>query len=955
MVLILKNMKNNKFLPIVLTVMVIVSLGFRLGATIPAGYYYAADGKSGAELKTALHQIVSAMHTLGYGSGEGTTWEGFSRTDRLDDGSVWDRYSSEVRYFDGYKAVEGMHIEHSFPKSWWGAYENNAYRDLHHLYPADGSANSSKNNLPLGEVTGTPSFDNGVSRIGVNGFGADYADRCFEPTDEYKGDFARAYFYVVTAYENLYAYWQSPMLDNNTYPVWKTWALDLLLKWHRQDPPSEREMARNDSVYTIQGNRNPYIDYPDLVEYVWGNHHDEIYAFPEETAPFLALPRYGQSIDMGVALAGDSRTTQLEILGDNLDSPLSFTWAQGDRFTLSATAITPQQVSDGYMLTIACNNPLQGNYRDTLTIAGGGLERQYRIPVQLTVVPSFIVTSATDVTAAEATVHWINYPAATDYRVSLWRGNTVAGDLIISAYVEGSSYNKAIEIYNGTGAPVDLSAYSLCISTNGGGNFYNDTPLGSAVLPNGSSYLLLNGQSTDETLKAKASLIIPGGEDSPLNFNGNDAVALCRNGVIIDVVGRADEIAYWGQDQTLYRQSWVTHPSALYDAAEWTSAPKDDFSRLGSFAMQFDQESDYIYNSESAGLDQEYRFIGLRPLTRYTYRVDAVTPAGTVAAAYSMQFTTDSLETPQLLDASEITDTSFRVNWEEVPDADGYDVLCFTQSGEQHTVTEGFDGVDSNGKPLPDGWDGTASGNYTSAASSGESAPSVALKKTGEYLRTPSYPQGIVTFSFMYRFASSGTGSYVVVEKEVGGNWSPVDTLRYVNTSKNYPSYTFEVGEQVTAMKIIYANKATGNVAIDDVTIVYGDYTNNVHSQERVGRVSSALVEGLSPLTQYRYQVRALCDDAVSLWSPVQSVTTAEFSALPQLDDTALSVYASEGHILITGLSGKGQVSVYNLSGQMLFSEPVAGRNEISIEACRGIYLVSVVTDTRVLRKKMRL
>ena len=170
-------MKNHKSTHIVLTVIAIVTLGFRLGATVPAGYYYAADGKSGAELKTALHQIVSSMHTLDYGSGEGATWEGFSRTDCLDDNRVWDRYSSEVRYFDGYNAVDGMHIEHSFPKSWWGAYENNAYRDLHHLYPADGSANSSKNNLPLGEVTGTPGFDNGVSKIGPNDFGKASTDR----------------------------------------------------------------------------------------------------------------------------------------------------------------------------------------------------------------------------------------------------------------------------------------------------------------------------------------------------------------------------------------------------------------------------------------------------------------------------------------------------------------------------------------------------------------------------------------------------------------------------------------------------------------------------------------------------------------------------------------------------------------------------------------------------------
>ena len=104
----------------------------------------------------------------------------------------------------------------------------------------------------------------------MNGFGTVYTDNCFEPADEFKGDFARSYFYISTIYEDYYQLWQSPMLNNNTYPVWKPWALDLLLKWHRQDPVSPKELARIEAVYNIQGNRNPYIDYPNLVENIWG-------------------------------------------------------------------------------------------------------------------------------------------------------------------------------------------------------------------------------------------------------------------------------------------------------------------------------------------------------------------------------------------------------------------------------------------------------------------------------------------------------------------------------------------------------------------------------------------------------------------------------------------------------------------------------------------------------------
>lgn len=946
-------MKN--YARIISTIVGLLPLWFSLGAAVPAGYYYAADGKNGAELKTALHEIVSSLHTLSYGSGEGATWEGFSRTDRRSDGSVWDMYSGEVRYFDGFSAVDGMHIEHSFPKSWWGSYENNAYRDLHHLFPADGSANSSKNNLPLGEVSGTPGFDNGYSKIGTNGFGEEYTDRCFEPADEYKGDFARAYFYVVTAYENLCDYWQSPMVDNNTYPVWKEWARELLLKWHSQDPPSEKETARNDSVYAIQGNRNPFVDYPDLVQHIWGERQEEPFYFPEETMPFLAMPRRDQSVDMGVILAGDSRVESLEFLGNNLDSPLTLTWKQNGVFTLSDNELSPGRVHDGCEVEISCSRSAEGVYRDTLLVSGGGLDYRYSIPVQLVVVPSFINTAATDVTASEATVHWIEYPSATDYRVSLWTGDKVAGDLIISAYVEGSGYNKAIELYNGTGAAVDLSAYSLQIARNGGGSFYNDTPLGNAILPAGETYLLLNDDSENETLRAKASKIIPGGETSPLNFNGNDAVALCRNGIIIDVVGAADEIAYWGQDKTLYRRAYVTHPSTVYNEGEWESAPQDDFSRIALFEMQFAQEQEYLYTDKSVGPVQEYSFTDLRPLTRYTYRVTAVTSAGNVDAAYSMQFDTDSLGVPQLLDASDVSDRSFRINWEEVMDADSYEIYCFTQTGEQHTVTEAFDNVGSNGKPLPEGWSGDASGNYTSAASSGESAPSVALRATGEHLQTPRYPEGIVSISFMYRFASSGTGSYVTVEKEVGGEWLSVDTLRYVNTSKTYPRFDFPADEKVTAVKITYAHKEKGNVAIDDVSITYGAYENYLQCQEQVGRVNSYLVENLSPQTEYCYQVRAICKDVVSSWSPVQKVVTTEYSSTPSVQDISPVIYAWGGNIVLANLRGEELVWVYNLSGQLLFSNETNGQNEITIEAGKGIYLIRIVTKDKIYNKKVKI
>ena len=118
-----------------------------LFAEIPAGYYYKANNKYGYDLLNTLNIICSNGDFLSYGSGEGYTWEGFYYTDRNDDGSVIDMYSSTIRYQTDFNGVDGLHIEHSLPKSWWGALENYAFRDLHHLFPADATTNITKNNF----------------------------------------------------------------------------------------------------------------------------------------------------------------------------------------------------------------------------------------------------------------------------------------------------------------------------------------------------------------------------------------------------------------------------------------------------------------------------------------------------------------------------------------------------------------------------------------------------------------------------------------------------------------------------------------------------------------------------------------------------------------------------------------------------------------------------------------
>lgn len=238
---------------------------------------YAASlkGKKKAELKTAIYNACQPKKVLSYGSGSGSTWSGFSQTDRYDDNKCRDRYSNDIRYFSSANStsvVSGMNIEHSFPKSWWGGSSNNAYKDLFNLMPCETKINSSKSNYGMGAVTAV-NKNNGCTKVGsgmVNGS----VEQLWEPADKWKGDFSRGYMYMATIYQNLNSQYDGEALvslEKNTWPTLKSWAYTLYLQWEKDDRVDQIEVDRNDAVYAIQGNRNLFVDFPYLAEYVWGD------------------------------------------------------------------------------------------------------------------------------------------------------------------------------------------------------------------------------------------------------------------------------------------------------------------------------------------------------------------------------------------------------------------------------------------------------------------------------------------------------------------------------------------------------------------------------------------------------------------------------------------------------------------------------------------------------------
>ena len=401
------------------------------GAEAPKGYYAGISGLKDAALKTKLYEIISNHSKNDY---NGLFRESFCYTDVRSDGSWWDMYSNTKRYVRN--GWNGMNREHSLQKSWWGGDTSvGAYTDLNHLYPSDADANSAKLNYPLGEVSPSGiTFDNDLVLVGnpVSGQGGG-ARYVFEPADEYKGDFARTYFYMVTCYQNLSWKYQY-MTQNGTYPSMQGWAVELLLKWHRQDPVSDKERNRNDEVYRLQYNRNPFIDYPDLVEYIWGSMKGKAYTdadLPPVGDGTLIAPENNSTVNFGDVVMGDRVTMELPIRGQ-LSANLSMTVYGNNSadFSIPATSASWSDVNaGGYTLKVTFNPKGVGQRMAKLLLYDGGLKGTTSYVVNLVGtavnVPTFDrveATAATNVSSSGFRINWIA-PARPDvvdnYRINL--------------------------------------------------------------------------------------------------------------------------------------------------------------------------------------------------------------------------------------------------------------------------------------------------------------------------------------------------------------------------------------------------------------------------------------------------------------------------------------------------------------------------------------------------------
>jgi endonuclease I len=245
-------------------------------------YYMNANGQKGAQLKTALWNIIKSPQVKSYSG----LYDAYVQTDTRADGYVRDWYSNATNYrhnedTGSYKKEgDSYNREHSVPQSWFNE-ASPMKSDIVHVIPTDGYVNNRRSNYPFGEV-GSVDYQskNGYSKLGSCKT-AGYSGKVFEPNDEIKGDIARIYFYMATCYEDRINQWGGGIFNDGKYPGIVSWTLDMMMRWSKQDPVDAREVARNNAVYNVQSNRNPFVDYPGLEDYVWGNKKEMAFSYDQ--------------------------------------------------------------------------------------------------------------------------------------------------------------------------------------------------------------------------------------------------------------------------------------------------------------------------------------------------------------------------------------------------------------------------------------------------------------------------------------------------------------------------------------------------------------------------------------------------------------------------------------------------------------------------------------------------
>ncbi|WP_374462007.1 endonuclease [Chryseobacterium taeanense] len=532
----------------------IILISSYFAAQAPAGYYDGTSGLSGYALKSKLHDIISEKNINWH---YGDLPDFYNQTDLdkyYDHGSenttlLLDIYSEIPTGPDAYEYTSaqiigsagaegaGWNREHMMPQSTF--YSNYPmYSDLFYVVPTDAKINQLRSNYPYGMVGSTIyyTFTNS-SRIGNCAIpGVAYTGRVYEPIDEFKGDVARSLLYFAVRYQGKLDTFN---FNNNANPASDTNPLDgteeraydpayiaMLLQWHQQDPVSQREIDRNNAVYALQKNRNPFIDNPSWVNAIWNQTPDTV--VPQSPSNLTVTQNSAYFTTVSWSPSASTDVIGYKIYQDgNLVGTTGNTTFTVDHLSPSTTYnFTVKAYDNGYLLSSDSN------------------------------------------TASATTL----------------ASDMYAEDLYISKYLEGSSNNKALEITNKTGHAVNLNNYRLSIQFPSGSNYYFPAPYElEGTIQNNETFVILNPNanfSCYTTSQAKFATAAP-----QLTFSGSQYLELRYKSSTVDALGvtstnNSSALA----NVSLYRKANISQPTATFNSNEWDSYPSDYCQSLGTLS-----------------------------------------------------------------------------------------------------------------------------------------------------------------------------------------------------------------------------------------------------------------------------------------------------------------------------------------------------------------------------------
>ena len=482
-------MKTTKYI-ITLAFTVWCALG-NLYAVTPT-YYNAVDGKSGKNLFDAVHTVAKTGYNgLTYDG----LWTAYCAIDLNSSDKVWDMYSNATAYTCGgtaqganySKEGDSYNREHSIPKSWFGGSTNKTTpgTDLFHVVPTDGYVNNRRSNYAFGEVAsatytsqsgcklGSPksiSISNSILNASGSSSQSCSTSKVFEPMNEYKGDFARGYFGTMIKWANgdyqTFTTGDGAAIFNTAYTADKYYGLTaygvaLLLKWHREDPVSQKEIDRNDGIQSQQGNRNPFIDYPELVEYIWGNHTGETVTLANLTPTFSgytppAATTYTVILSRnGVTEAISGLTGEYTLPAKNDEAAACTNWAFDG---WSTTKVTNSSSAPSYVTKVSSASTVYAVY--SKTTGSSAPHRAKMAETAVTFTPG-TETGATSVTKSNVTCTMTTMDNGSYYQIYANQSGTFSCSTGNITKIEFTCTASGTSKYGPGNASADVGTYSF--------------------------------------------------------------------------------------------------------------------------------------------------------------------------------------------------------------------------------------------------------------------------------------------------------------------------------------------------------------------------------------------------------------------------------------------------------------------------------------------------------------